>query len=680
MSLNTLLDDFNAKLDRYGDGVWRTEPVHISEFMCSREHLGLGPLYPRQQAAISRLLGDDPLSIFEEPGDATSREFQLAVLLWGKGSGKDYVCSCLVAYLVYVLLCLVDPQRYFEFAPGEPIDIVNVAYNADQARRVFFEKLRQRILGWQWLSANFNLIERGRARNKHIPGRETVHINDQEVLFPRQIRCFSRHSENESYEGYNIVAWIMDEASAFLSKAKRENADLIYQTLRTSAASRFGLRWVGAIISYPRHGDDFTMTKLREAERDPQLGILPDGPAATWEINERVGTGEFLEVRAGHMVPAELYNDYILDFEEALARYECQPPAARDAFFRFPDRLEAAVRIGRKPLVEWEPVVSRRRVSGPEGEEAVREYAAIKVTRLGSLPKGTKVFAHGDPGLVNDSFALCLAHGVPATIEVKLPAGEVMDSVDLEARRLAPTDVIDWERDVVRTVVDAVIVWQPDPRHGRQVDLQNVEDTLMLLRDRYGIGFKASEPTLTFDHWNSAHIIQRCQQRKMNVDDEMWSRAFQVDIYRNARSCFYNDLVTLPDTPAITGTDPLGPGALYELKRIEFVDGQKIDHPEGGSKDIADAVVRAIQHVTGSKQYGMSFGTAFGTSERYRHAAMIPSYEPKVDPDHPPGIPKKLKEFESERRQERPLGELLPSEGTVDGRKLAFGSINGKKP
>ncbi len=64
----------------------------------------------------------------------------------------------------------------------------------------------------------------------------------------------------------------MDEASAFLSKLKRENAEAIYQTLRTSAVSRFGSRWAGFVISYPRHADDFTMTKLREARARPELG------------------------------------------------------------------------------------------------------------------------------------------------------------------------------------------------------------------------------------------------------------------------------------------------------------------------------------------------------------------------------------------------------------------------
>ena len=75
------------------------------------------------------------------------------------------------------------------------------------------------------------------------------------------------------------------------------------------------------------------------------------------------------------------------------------------------------------------------------------------------------------------------------------------------------------------------------------------------------------------DHWNSAFTIQRMRQKRMNVEDEQWSRPFQVDVYRKLRSQFYNSLVSLPDTPSITSKDGMSPGAIYELERLEFIDG-----------------------------------------------------------------------------------------------------------
>jgi hypothetical protein len=671
------------------DALWREEPVSFDEFVTSPAHLGLPPLYPRQRQAVAALIGEDPRHIFDDPLTSSGelvRAYQQAVLLWGKGAGKDYLCSILVCYLIYVLLCLRDPQAFLELAPREYIDVINVAYNADQAKRVFFAKLKARIEGWAWLHANYNVLEAGRRVNEHKPGRAMVVINDDHIEFPNRVRAWSRHAENESYEGLNVLVWIMDEASAFLSKLKRENAESIHQTLKTSAGSRFGLRWVGLIISYPRHADDFTMTKHREAQADPTLGTYADGPAKTWEINERTRNEPRVKIREGLEVPASLANDFMSDPEEALGRYCCEPPMAREAFFRYPDWLHEAVETGRDPLIEWEPCL----VDREEADGRVRQYRGVRLTHLGDLPKAIKLYAHGDPGLVNDSFTLALGYAAPANIMNKVIASEVLHPVLLKQRNIEPDAVIDWEVDVTRTVIVAVIVWRPDPRLGLQVDLQNVEDTIFELREHYpSLGHKAKRrrgdaaapPTFTFDHWNSAHTIQRMRSRKMHVEDEHWSRPFQVDIYRNARSQFYNGLVSLPDTPSITSRDPSSPGAIYELERLEFIDGAKVDHPENGSKDVADAVVRVIQHTTEHSRASFAFGTVYGHRSSYKqHAPFIPNPSPTVNPRATPGISQAMRDAEEERRREHPLGEVTPATGrvklprwtTVDGRRGRF--------
>jgi hypothetical protein len=248
---------------------------------------------------------------------------------------------------------------------------------------------------------------------------------------------------------------------------------------------------------------------------------------------------------------------------------------------------------------------------------------------------------------------------VPATIIVKRIAGEVMHPLILKQKGIDPDAVIDWDIDVTRTVIVAVIVWRPDPRLGLQVDLQNIEDTIFELREHYPSlghstkrlhGEKARKPSFTFDHWNSAFTIQRMRTKHMNVEDEQWSNPFQVDIYRNARSQFYNSLVSLPDTPSITSKDPMHPGAIYELERLEFIDGSKVDHPEGGSKDTADAVVRVIQHATEHNQASLGFATVYGNRSSYKqHAQVIPNPSPTIDPSATPGISQAMRDAEAER-------------------------------
>jgi hypothetical protein len=659
-----------------GGELWREEPVMFETFCYSREHLGLPRLFPLQLNAVYTLIGRDPKRLFEhvdpDTADELSRRFQIAALLWGKGSGKDYLCSVLVLYLVYVLLCLRNPQAYFELAPGENIDVVNVAYSADQAKKVFFAKFKQRLYRWTWLRENFDVIEGGRRKWQRNVGLPKVELNDQDVIFPRQIRCFSRHSANESYEGLNIIAWIMDEASAFLSAAKRENADGIYQTLRTSAGSRFGLRWVGLVISYPRHADDFVCDMVRKAQADPTLGIYGDGPRSTWEVNQIMGQRQWVEVRPGVRVPIEVANDFGLDFEEAMAKYMAQPPLAKDALIKDAERVYSAVVKGRAPLIEWAPTVTRRTVVDGDGTERVREFAAVKLTRLAALPKGTKLFFHGDPARSSDGFALGFAHSAPATIEVWVPAGEVLTARQMAREGVRPDTPVRWERDVDRTIVDALIIWRPDPKRSRHVDQLNVREVLQQLVKTYRIGGGS------FDHYDSAELVQWLEAKRLPVENEQWSNPFQHRIYRGARSAFYNGLVTLPDTDSITSEDKSRPGAIYELLRVEEIEGHKIDHPEGGSKDAADVIARLIEHCTGAKQLGFAFTAAGARSPQDRlDRVAVPGRT--VDPARTPSPATPVRQrMEAQRAADRPAGAVVEGAGEVvpdTPRRFSFGTV-----
>jgi hypothetical protein len=68
----------------------------------------------------------------------------------GKGSGKDFLISGFMAYMAYLLCCLYDPHKFFSFGQDEPIDLINVATNANQANAVFFKKLKARLRNCGW--------------------------------------------------------------------------------------------------------------------------------------------------------------------------------------------------------------------------------------------------------------------------------------------------------------------------------------------------------------------------------------------------------------------------------------------------------------------------------------------------------------------------------------------------
>lgn len=498
-----LLEQFDEVVE--GDPEWNETPVDLDTYVTSPLYQDLPALSPRQRAAAVAMLGEDPKKIFRRTNGVTT-----GVFLWGKGSGKDFLSSIIISYLAYVLCCLKSPQRYLQIAPGEPLDIINVAYSASQANLVFFAKLRQRI-------------------QKPMFARFHPHLIEDKIEFPNAVRLHSRHSENESYEGFNILAWVMDEASAFKDKTKRANADVIYSTLKSSATSRFGNQWIGLVISYPRYQGDFTLRMYEQSILQPH--IYGD-KGATWEIHP-------------HRKKDDFADDYRTDPEDARTKYECLPPAITDAFFTLPDKIyEANIEVN--PIAFVEPSITKR--STPDGE---KEYTALSI-EIFKKDFQNDYYLHGDPGIQSDSFVLAMGH----TIE-----GEEKEVKKDEEIIILP-----------KVNIDLILIWEP--RDGKPVDVINVKDAILLLSTFFNL------KKVTFDKWNSATTIQELIVNGIPAEDMSFSRGQQLEMYRNLRSLIYNNLIKWPSNHFLC----------EELIKLQLINGVKVDHPPEGSKDIADAV------------------------------------------------------------------------------------------
>lgn len=95
----------------------------------------------------------------------------------------------------------------------------------------------------------------------------------------------------------------------------------------------------------------------------------------------------------------------------------------------------------------------------------------------------------------------------------------------------------------------------------------------------------------------------------------LWShgicaRVFSVDRttgpYEDVREClhdarldYYRYTVTMPDGLPLAIFE-------HEYKRLESVKGKKVDHPEGGSKDVSDGVAGVVARIT--EDYGRPMG------------------------------------------------------------------------
>ena len=258
--------DFSDFLDALDDSPFEEEPVDLDTFLHDPQYLDQPELSQIQRdlvEAMSQIYKEEDLIRFmgEKEGREHFRKYTKAevILQLGKGSGKDHTSTIGCAYLVYKLLCLKDPARYFGKPPGDSIDIMNIAINAQQAQNVFFKNFITKINRSPWFAGKYN---------------QKVAVME----FDKAVTVYSGHSERESHEGLNLILAILDEISGFAqeSASGNENAktgDAIYKAFRASVDSRFPDFGKVVLLSFPRYPGDFISKRYDEVVAEKEVEV-----------------------------------------------------------------------------------------------------------------------------------------------------------------------------------------------------------------------------------------------------------------------------------------------------------------------------------------------------------------------------------------------------------------------
>jgi hypothetical protein len=536
-----MFDDF---LEALADDNFEERPVDVKTFVESPDYLGQPFLSDVQYdivEAMSQIYKKEDVENLLGPTEG-SRYYKKytkneVILQLGKGSGKDFVSTVACAYIVYKLLCLKDPARYYGKPGGDAIDIINVAINAQQAKNVFFKGFKTKIERSPWFAGKF-------------------YAKADSIEFDKSITVYSGHSERESHEGLNLMLAVLDEISGFANEVGTGNdqgktADNIYKAFRASVDSRFPDLGKVALLSFPRYPGDFISQRYDDviAEKDVvtkthRFVMNPDLPDdaegnymdITWDediITNYKYPGVFALKRPTWVVnPTRSIDDFKLafytDLGDAMQRFACVPTFSSDAFFKQRDKLERCMTL-RNPIDNFKRF-----------EESFK-------------PDPDKVyFVHADLAQKHDKCAVAIAH-VEKWVNIQV--------------------VKDYEQVVPIIVVDAVAWWEP--KIEGPVDLSEVKQWIQNLRR---VGFNIG--MVSFDRWQSFDIQNELKAVGIKTDTVSVAKKH----YEDLAMMIYEERVAMPMIPIL----------LEEMAELKIMKNNRVDHPRKKSKDLADAVTGAV--------------------------------------------------------------------------------------
>ena len=535
---------FNDFLEVLKENQFDEIPVDAKTFVESADYLGQPELSSIQYEiveAMSQIYRKEELQeIFGSVAGAqyfdkyTKNEI---ILQLGKGSGKDFVSTVACAYIVYKLLCLKDPARYYGKPSGDAIDIINVAINAQQAKNVFFKGFKTKIEKSPWFAGKYN-------------------AKADSVEFDKSITVYSGHSERESHEGLNLLLAVLDEISGFASEVGTGNeqgktAENIYKAFRGSVDSRFPDLGKVVLLSFPRYQGDFISKRYEDviAEKETiekkHLFImnedLPhDDPSNQFEISweedtilsYKVPKVLALKKTTWDVNPTRKIDDFKLafytDFGDAMMRFACTPTFASDAFFKQKDKLE-------KCMTLRNPVDNFRRLDESFKPDPEKIY-----------------YIHADLAQKHDKCAVAIAH-VDKWVNIQV--------------------IKDYQQVAPMVIVDAVAWWEP--KAEGPVNLSEVKQWIINLRRQ---GFNIG--VVSFDRWQSFDIQNELKAVGIRTDTVSVAKKH----YEDLAMMIYEERVAIPMIPLL----------LEEMSELKIMKGNRVDHPRKKSKDLADAVCGAV--------------------------------------------------------------------------------------
>lgn len=548
--------------------------VDIEEFVESSSYMNQkGYVRP----AIMRKL----LDLFVDP----NRYIEI-VATGAIGIGKNYFADLVMAYQLYLLSCYHNPQIEFDLAPGSSIVFIEQSMSLTLAKKVVFGQFSERLK----LSPYFQ------QRFPFDPGVRS------ELRFPKNIYVIPVGGQDTGAIGMNVYGGIIDEMNfmarttnsvktQYTGEEEYDQAERLYRSLIRRMKSRFmslgKLPGKLLLVSSTNYPDDFTDRKLKEAETDPTIFVmkysqweaLPQdrfcGDKFLVEVGNEVKQSRILRRREEALdeediveVPIEYRSEFERDLEAALRDLGGVATGTKHPFIPQRELIEKAqstfeVISNYQQLFTMETATLSQLMdpSSPDWETIINYDYIEQQIDSPEVPFSV----HIDPGLTNDAAGIAIA---------RITGYRLLPSFTYYNERMGEfTEVRDVRAPVY--TVDGVLQITAPP--NGEVDLELVRDMVLHLRGMLNIKYA------TMDSYQSAMMIQGF--RKGRIKSGVLSVDTNIAPYAEYKQAIKDERILIPRHAVLARET-------RELERDPEKD--RIDHPNGGSKDCSDAVAGAV--------------------------------------------------------------------------------------
>lgn len=399
------------------------------------------------------------------------------------------------------------------------------------------------------------------ARIAHSPWFRKKFMYDKKLKtvmkFPKNIILIPGNSKETTFVGYNIFCGIQDEGDDYLVTPERDSAEEGYNAIKDRILSRFRGHGMQGMIGSPKTVEGFMMRKYENIEGVPNRyrAHVP-----TWDslMETDLLCGETFKYK-DMVIPIEYQNSFKADPERALKDLGARPAFAKQPFITLLQKVNG--------MFDDEELLFEKKKDG-------FSFASFKEGIKG-VP-GVDYYGHLDLAInrkKGDKLGFAIGHV------------DGFKNIDNITKPITRIDI-------------AMVVTAPP---GGEIILDDIKQYIYYLQEN---GFSFYK--ITADSWQSVDIMQSLKARGIKTDVLSVDRT--MDPYNVFKESIYEDRVKCHEYELLKN----------EMKRLELVGGDKIDHPKGFSKDCADAVAGVIYNIYKSNTSRvLSYTPSYGSKREF---------------------------------------------------------------